>query len=510
MKNLIKTLSQSFSGNTQPVPVTASNAPEPAPIPSLAPYADSSSAGDAWYPAPATERTSFTHKDIAQQGFLAASSQEGCMNGLNNELSLLYEKCRMELSHTVELKEEEALQLQIKLADNKEKKRFAEEDLATATTQLQGLATEQHEKLTLLEEERLEAKKQLVNARQEKTDQLREDIDRARQEGVAVEPLNKLLYYGGYSVLVGVTIYLFFFYMNVCHKVFFQTIDTSPGASTDDMLRQLTNGIFDPQAVFQLSYTTLVSFFFAFILFAIAFIMHFKLDGDFLIRGKKVHVTAVIPILVMAFAVDALLAAMIHYKMAQFQELAGLETNLWYKSHEFWVIMTVGFGTFFFWSLLFHSLMSYHRKRNPEILLQKQIAVLEGKVEEVKAHSEALVEELKKEYAEKKEGIITNYERKTAQLEQQQQEFMRQVRQLQLSIKQMEQRLNGQQRVVPLARVRACLAAYLSGWNNWLSKAGKAIEPAVQLLQNFITEKQLDRQYLDFRKANGEHTAFII
>ncbi len=467
------------------------------------------SAADAWYSESPQESStvSLSSADLQLQGFEDASSLKGNLLGFRNQLALLYEKCRMQMAQTVELQQHEEQQLQLKLQEQHQQQGFKEEDLAELLQEDEQLDESHRLKLTQLEQKKLDQKSGLIQERNHKVGELKEQINQAKEEGVQAEPLNKLLYIGGYVILGGLTLYLFMFYMNVAYKVFFSAVDLT---SVNGVMQQLSSGIFDPNTIFIAGKSTFFTILFPFILFAVAFVTHFKLEGEFLIRGKKTHVSSVLLVLFMALLVDGLLAVMIHYKIAQFQQLAGLPTETYWRSFEFWLIMAVGFMAFMFWSLLLHSLISYHRKRNPQIILHKRIIQLEAQIADTLQQYEQEVKELYAQFTERLHAFESEFERNRASLRARMTQCKQEIRQLKISQKSLEQRLNGQRKVIPLSQVRACLQAYLNGWNDWLGRAGKNVQEAAHQFGQFIQEKQLDRQYLEFRKSNGEHQEFLI
>ena len=180
--------------------------------------------------------------------------------------------------------------------------------------------------------------------------------------------------------------------------------------SNDDIIL-LLNSIFDVNGIFAASKKLIFTYLGAFIFFGFGVLPHlFKSDKD-KHSSKKVFLAVFICLIV-----DALLAYKIDSGIHELKIMIGRPDTdwAWYKSINFYLVLTFGFGTYILWGFLYEAAIAEYQKKNVNasaqieiISLKKQIRLLENeiilekeKIKELEKKIEALnkeIETLKKQ-----------------------------------------------------------------------------------------------------------------
>jgi hypothetical protein len=229
-------------------------------------------------------------------------------------------------------------------------------------------------------------------------------------------------------LLVILSLYLFLFYVAVIYKTFFAEIDLNNPAKVQEGLGPLPNWDLILEA---LSTNALIAvapvIFFAFG-YALHVIGEKKGKIKYLYSGLIIFIT---------FILDFLLALKGYQKESELKQMMGIETEKWFQSTLFYIILFMGFVVYLIWSVLLNSMITEWQKRD---ILGKRIDLI--KIYEVD------ITILKNEIT-KVEGNI-----KAAQAE---------INQLQKKI---------ESEFVSNNDIKNCLAQFYVGWSKYGAQAG--------------------------------------
>ena len=159
------------------------------------------------------------------------------------------------------------------------------------------------------------------------------------------------------SILAALSVYLFFFYISAGFKalyVDFEAIAESIAAGSGT--GSIMPNAFELNEAIQYNFMLILI---PFVFYAFGWAFHVLLDTKgnqkYLLLGGLISVT---------FAVDFLLAMIIHNNTEQAKELMGLATTHWSGSSTFYIILFLGFLVYVIWSILLDSLLREWDKKH--------------------------------------------------------------------------------------------------------------------------------------------------
>lgn len=178
-------------------------------------------------------------------------------------------------------------------------------------------------------------------------------------------------------ILLMLTGYLFFFYVSAAYKALY----TDFAGIAERIASGMGTGSIMPKPAElgeALRYNYLL-FLVPFVFYAFGWAFHVILDlkqkQKFVLLGALIAVT---------FAVDFLLALLIHNNTEYAKELMGLATRSWAANPAFYMILFLGFIVYILWSILLDSLFREWSKRQIVANLKKIIKHLRTDVRELK------------------------------------------------------------------------------------------------------------------------------
>lgn len=247
---------------------------------------------------------------------------------------------------------------------------------------------EQREKLKKLESRLDEAKgnneeiNTQIKDKQDKIDVRREellDIHKKYEkdpEAMKRETFSPFKFGINLFILLMLTAYLFFFYVSAAYKALY----TDFAGIAERIASGLGTGSIMPKPAElgeALRYNYLL-FLVPFVFYAFGWAFHVILDMKN--RFKYVYLGSLIAI---TFAVDFLLALLIHNNTEYAKELMGLDTKSWAANPAFYMILFLGFIVYILWSILLDSLFREWAKRQIVGNLKKIIKHLRNDIKEL-------------------------------------------------------------------------------------------------------------------------------
>lgn len=199
--------------------------------------------------------------------------------------------------------------------------------------------------------------------------------------------------WGALSVLLG--IYLVMFYASAIHSVFFRDLlqELVKTGNTQNLSQKL-NSIFDPNALFKVSASTLYIYFGSTLFFAFGLLAHHYLNKPMKFVDK-ILIGAIA--MLVPFIADALLAFKIHNNIQTAKALMGIgDLTEWYKSMNFWLVIVFGYLAYMAWALIFQLFHAERSRRNPIHSANFSIEILKKEIktlrEEIRRHRVELSE----------------------------------------------------------------------------------------------------------------------
>jgi len=242
-----------------------------------------------------------------------------------------------------------------------------------------------------------------IKEKEEKIDELRQDILKIREvrnedhEKIKRESFSPLKFSINLFILSMLSIYLFFFYVSTAYKALYVDFEKI----AENIAQGVGIGSIMPQPyelAEAIQYNYLL-FLVPFVFYAFGWAFHILLEMRHNI--KILYISLLVGV---TFAVDFLLAFIIHKNVNMAKDLMGLETEAWSESATFYIILSLGFLVYIIWSILFDSLMKEWDKKKilsniRKIIkhLQKDVARLQAKLtpaDEIKARIAMYQEDL--------------------------------------------------------------------------------------------------------------------
>ena len=198
-------------------------------------------------------------------------------------------------------------------------------------------------------------------------------------------------------ILLALTVYLFFFYISAAYKALYTDLEKiasniAEGLSTGSILP----GPYELADAIRFNY---LLFLVPFVFFAFGWAFHVIIE-----MKNQVKYGLLSLLVLLTFAVDALMAFIIHSNTEAAKEMMGLSTVSWSRSPTFYIILAFGFLAYVLWSILLHSMLTEWAKRQVTGNIKKIIKHLRNDIKRlqdkllpvgsVKAEIDALREDM--------------------------------------------------------------------------------------------------------------------
>ncbi len=200
-------------------------------------------------------------------------------------------------------------------------------------------------------------------------------------------------------ILVALSVYLFFFYISAGFKALYVDFE----AIAESIASGTGTGSIMPNA-YELSQAIQYNFMLIlipFVFYAFGWAFHVLLDS-----GRKQKYFLLGGLISVTFAVDFLLAMIIHTNTEQAKELMGLATTHWTQSSTFFIILSLGFLVYVIWSILLDSLLREWDKKHVTGNIKKIIKHKRDDIKQLKAKQTDTIE-IKQMITDYREDIAT-------------------------------------------------------------------------------------------------------
>ncbi|MCG8701697.1 MAG: hypothetical protein MI922_26835 [Bacteroidales bacterium] len=238
--------------------------------------------------------------------------------------------------------------------------------------------TEKRSKLKDLDKEYAEIKKtnesvqKEIKVKETKIEERREELLNIRErhdkdeEALKRETFSPFKFGVNIFILIALTGYLFVFYVSAAYKALYTDLEKI----ANNIAEGIGVGSIMPQA-YELSEAMRYNF----LLFLVPFVFYaFGWAFHILLELKhKLRLVFLGALIAVTFAVDFLLALIIHNNVETAKEMVGFDTIPWAQSSTFWVILCLGFLVYIIWSILLDSMFREWMKRNITLNIKKII-----------------------------------------------------------------------------------------------------------------------------------------
>ena len=216
------------------------------------------------------------------------------------------------------------------------------------------------------------------------------------------------------SLCIIISNFLIFFYASAINASFFRNMQQMvEGENLEDLSLSL-NSPFDVNGLFKLGPHLPFIYLGAFIFFGFGLLPHLFHSEESKSKTIKVALAVIICLIV-----DALLAYKIDSGIHELKTMMGVADKgwIWYKSVNFYLVLTFGFGTYLLWGFLYEAAIKENEKKNVTAKGEIEINGLKAKIRNLE--NEIIAEKEKIKELEKQISALTlEIERLKKQIEQ--------------------------------------------------------------------------------------------
>lgn len=218
-----------------------------------------------------------------------------------------------------------------------------------------------------------------IKEKEKKIDEFRQEIlniyevRNNDQEKLKSESFSPLKFSINFFLLIMLAGYLFFFYVSAAYKALY--VDFEKLADSIAQGHGVGSIMPQPYELAEAIQFNFLLFLVPFVFFAFGWAFHIILD-----MKQKYKVVLLALLIAVTFAVDVLLALIIHTNVETAKDLMGLNTMNWSASPTFYIILSLGFLVYIIWSLLLDSLLREWDKRKITINLKRIISHLKADI----------------------------------------------------------------------------------------------------------------------------------
>lgn len=244
-----------------------------------------------------------------------------------------------------------------------------------------------------------------IKEKEKKIDEFRQEILKIREvhnndhEKLKREAFSPFKFSINLFILIMLSVYLFFFYVSAAFKALYVDLE----AIADNIAQGIGVGSIMPQPyelAEAIQYNYLL-FLVPFVFYAFGWAFHILLD-----LKSNMKIVFISLLIAVTFAVDFLLALIIHTNTEEAKEMMGLATMHWTSSSTFYIILFLGFLVYIIWSLLLDSLLREWDKRKVTSNVRKIIKHLNKDIKKLQARITP-VDEIKNQLIDYREDINT-------------------------------------------------------------------------------------------------------
>lgn len=176
-----------------------------------------------------------------------------------------------------------------------------------------------------------------------------------------------------------ISIYLIFFYASAMNASFFRSLEQMVNNGSSDDISLMLNSIFDAKGIFQGSAHLLFVYLGAFLFFGFGILPHIFHDGS---KWQLLKISLAILI---CLGIDSLIAYKIDSGIHELKAMMGIADSgwAWYKSVNFYLVLSFGFGTYLLWGFIYEAAIKEHEKKNVNARVEIEIKGIKKRVREL-------------------------------------------------------------------------------------------------------------------------------
>ena len=186
-------------------------------------------------------------------------------------------------------------------------------------------------------------------------------------------------------LLVFLSVYLFFFYISAAYKALYVDFEgIAEKIANGEGTGSIMPGAYELVEALQFNYLLLLV---PVVFFAFGWAFHILLE-----LKNQVKIVFISMLIAVTFAVDYLLALIIHNNTESAKALMGMETVHYSQSSTFYIILFLGFLVYIIWSILLHSMLKEWDKKQVTRNINKIIKHLEEDIRKLKLNMKNVTE----------------------------------------------------------------------------------------------------------------------
>ncbi len=193
-----------------------------------------------------------------------------------------------------------------------------------------------------------------------------------------------------YTILASlIAVFLVLFYASAINASFFRNIQQMVASNSADDVALMLNSIFDAKGIFTPNIHLIFVYFGAAVFFGFGLLPHIFNDDE---KLKWLKITAAV---IVCLLIDCLLAYKIDSSIHELKLMMGVADTswVWYKSVNFYMVLSFGFGTYILCGFLYEAAIKEHEKKNVNAIAEIDIKGYKNTIEALQKE----VIELKKE-----------------------------------------------------------------------------------------------------------------
>ena len=303
-----------------------------------------------------TTRT-VTVKPLKDWAFIEAGLNQGDNTAFENKLRLIKAGHIVDSSHDAE-------------DEHRRKKHIETEIQAKEVSKISKEKDLQHIKDVIIADKEIQAKQQKDNI----------ELKKIQMAEGRIKSLYSPARFWLYTILTTViAIYLIFFYASAINASFFRNIQQMVNNSSSDDVALMMNSIFDTKGIFQPDMHLLFVYLGAFLFFGFGILPHTFQDSG---KWKWVKVMCAI---VACLTIDCLIAYKIDSGIHELKQMMGVadEGWIWFKSVNFYLVLSFGFGTYLLWGFMYEAAHTEHDKKNVNAKAEIEIKGMKKRIREI-------------------------------------------------------------------------------------------------------------------------------
>lgn len=193
------------------------------------------------------------------------------------------------------------------------------------------------------------------------------------------------------TVLILATIGVYLFYVSLVYTAFFRSYLSEATGADITTIEALLNSVFSSDHIFQLDNSVIFPWIVAALFFGFGLLAHRHNTQQVTSAWKKIF-NVKYGFLLIALALDVVLAFKLERNIESVRAMTGLDNphaSIW-SNMNFWIVVIIGFLGYLACASLFDYLLQEIRKKNPDVLIRKELLRLDVQGDELDAQEKQL------------------------------------------------------------------------------------------------------------------------